>query len=106
MNNLEGQQECCKHPNKYRKTTQVVRPCDEDERGAHSEKNARCGNTRQKKKRAAKPKMERRMQERHDRGWSERGQHDKQGSMEEYDHQLYRRLQMTGQARDEEEEDM
>ena len=24
----------------YRKTTEVVRPCEENERGAHSEKNA------------------------------------------------------------------
>ena len=44
------------------------------------------------------------MQERHDRGGSERGQDNKQGSMEEYHHQLYRRPQMTGQAREEEEE--
>ena len=43
----------------YRKTTEVVRPCEENESGAHSEKNARCGHTREKKKRAAKPKMER-----------------------------------------------
>ena len=42
------------------------------------------------------------MQERHDRGGSERGQDNKQGSMEEYHHQLYRRPQMTGQAREEE----
>ena len=35
---------------------------------------------------------------------SERGQDNKQGSMEEYHHQLYRRPQMTGQAREEEEE--
>ena len=33
-----------------------------------------------------------------------RGQRNKQGSMEEEDHQLYRRPQMTGQARDEEED--
>ena len=46
-----------------------------------SEKNARCGNTREMKKRAAKPKMERRMQERYDTGGSERGQDNKQGSM-------------------------
>ena len=84
------------------KTTEVVRPCEEKVRGAHSEKNARCGNTREKKKRAAKPKMEIRMQERHDRGGSERGQYSKLGSMKEYDHQLYRRPQMTGQAREEE----
>ena len=38
----------------YRKTAEVVRPCEENERGAHSEKNARCGHTREKKKRAAK----------------------------------------------------
>ena len=35
----------------------MVRPCEENERGAHSEKNARCRHTREKKKRAAKPKM-------------------------------------------------
>ena len=69
----------------------------------YSEKNARRGHTMEKKKRAAKPKMERSMQERHDRGGSERGQDNKQGSMEEYHHQLYRRPQMTGQAREGEE---
>ena len=37
------------------------------------------------------------MQERHDRGGYERGQDNKQGSMDEYHHQLYRRPQMTGQ---------
>ena len=42
-----------------KKTSQVVWPRDEDERGAHSEKNARCGHTREKKKRVAKPKVER-----------------------------------------------
>ena len=36
---------------------------------------------------------------------SERRQDNKQGSMEEYDHQLFRRPQMTGQAREEEEEE-
>ena len=36
-----------------------------------------------KKKRVAKPKMERRVQERHDRGGVERGQRNKQGRMEE-----------------------
>ena len=39
--------------------TEVVRPCEENERGAHSENNDRRGHTREKKKRAAKPKMER-----------------------------------------------
>ena len=34
----------------------MVLPCEENERGAHSENNARCGHTREKKKRAAKPK--------------------------------------------------
>ena len=67
----------------YRKTTEVVRPCKENERRAHSEKNVRCEHTGEKKKRTAKPTMERCMQERHDRCGSERGQHDKQGSMEE-----------------------
>ena len=58
MNTLEGQYEWCKRPRKLQKTTEVVRPCEENERGAHSENNARCGHTREKrKKRAAKPKM-------------------------------------------------
>ena len=35
------------------------------------------------------------------RGRTERGQHNKQGSKEEENKQLYRRLQMSGQARDE-----
>ena len=67
MNTLEGHKSGASFQEIYRKTTEVVRPCEENERGAHSEKNARCGNTREKKKRAAKPKMARRMQERHDR---------------------------------------
>ena len=54
----------------YRKTTEVVRPCEENEREAHSEKNVRCGNAGEKKKRTAKPTMEICMQERHDRGGS------------------------------------
>ena len=58
MNTLEGQQEWCKRPRNYRKTTEVVRPCEENERGAHSEKNVRCGHTGEKK-RMAKPAMER-----------------------------------------------
>ena len=42
-----------------RKTTEVVRPCDEDERGGGDcEKNARCGHIWEEKKRAAKPKVE------------------------------------------------
>ena len=48
----------------YRKSTEVVRRCEENERGPRSEKNARWGHTREKKKRAAKPKMERCMLER------------------------------------------
>ena len=43
----------------YRKTTQVVRPCEENERGVPSEKNARCAHTREKKKRAPKPRVKR-----------------------------------------------
>ena len=81
----------------------MERSCEENERGAHSEKNVRCGHTGEKKKRTTKPTMERCMQERHDKSGSERRQHDKQGRMEEYDHQLYRRPQMTGHAREEEE---
>ena len=83
----------------------MVRPCEDNERGAHSEENVRCGHTGEKKKRTATPTMERYMQERHGRGWSERGQHDKQGRIEEQTNQLYRRPQMTGQAREEEEEE-
>ena len=58
MNTLEGQQEWCKRPRKFQKTTEVVRPCEKNERGAHREKNVRCGHTREKKKRAVKPKIE------------------------------------------------
>ena len=47
----------------YRKTTAVVRPCKENERRTHSEKNVRCEHTGEKKKRTAKPTMERCMQE-------------------------------------------
>ena len=43
----------------YRTTTEMVRPCEKNEMGAHSEKNARCGHTKEKKKRAVKPRMER-----------------------------------------------
>ena len=64
-------------------TEDVVRPCEENERGAHIEQNVRCGHTGEKKKRTTKPTMERCMQERHDRGGPERGRHDKQGSMED-----------------------
>ena len=63
----------------YRITTEVVRPCEENERGAHGEQNARCGHTREKKKRAAKHIVERCMQERHDRGGAEREQHNNTG---------------------------
>ena len=59
MNTLDRQQEWGKRPRKLQKTTEVVRPCKENERGAHSEKNVRCGHTGEKKERAAKPKMER-----------------------------------------------
>ena len=52
----------------YRKTTEVVQPCEENERKAHSEKNVRCGHTVNNIKRTAKRTMERCMQERHDRG--------------------------------------
>ena len=47
--------------------------------------------------------MERRIQERHDRGGYERGEDNKLGSIEEYHHQLYWRPQMTGKAREEEQ---
>ena len=55
----------------YRKTTEVVRPCEENERGAHSEKKVRCGHSGKKKKRMAKPTMARCMQVRHDRSVSQ-----------------------------------
>ena len=72
----------------------MVWPCEEKERGAHSERNDRCGHTtssssqlptREKKKRreGGKPKMARCV-------------------MEEEANQIYRRAQMTGHARDEE----
>ena len=37
------------------KTAQVVRPCDEDEKGARSQNNVRCGHIREKKQRSFKP---------------------------------------------------
>ena len=83
MNTSEGQQGWCKRPRKLQKKTEVVRPYEKNERRAHSEKNVRCEHTREKKKRTAKPTMERYMQDIHNRSGSERGQHDKQGSMEE-----------------------
>ena len=49
---------------------------------------SRCGHTREKKKRAAKPKVQSCVYERLDIGGAERGQDNKQGSMEEYDHQF------------------
>ena len=55
MNTLYGQQEWRNRP---RKNDQVVRPCDENERRARREKNARCEHTRENKKRTAKPKVE------------------------------------------------
>ena len=39
----------------YRKQTDVARPCEENDRGAPNEKNARGGHTRVNKKRATKP---------------------------------------------------
>ena len=90
MNTLEGQQEWHKHPRNYRKPTEIVRTCEKNERGAHSEKNARCGHTGGKKNRAAKPKGERCVKDRYDRGGAERGQRNKQDSMEEEANQLYR----------------
>ena len=81
----------------YRKPIEVERSCEENERGAHSDNNARCGHTMEEKKRVTKPKMERCLKERYDRGGTESGQRDKQGSMEKDANQTY----MTGQARDE-----
>ena len=49
MNISEGQQEWLKRPIQLQKTTEVVRPCEENERGAHCEKNDRCGYTRENK---------------------------------------------------------
>ena len=70
MNTLEGQQEWRKRPRKLQKHDS----CDEDERGSHSEKNARCGHPWERKQKEAKSKVGRCMQERHDRGGSDRGQ--------------------------------
>ena len=48
----------------------MVRPCEDNDRGAHSENNVRCGDTGEKKKGKVKPTMERCMQERHGKGGS------------------------------------
>ena len=45
---------------------------DEDDRGAHSEKNARCGHTREKKNKEAKSKMKRCVYEIYDIGGVQR----------------------------------
>ena len=95
-----------------------VRPCEENERGAHGHMMVIVIVRRmldvdiQGKRRRGRPNLRWKdacnLQERHDRGGSERGQHDnhlKQGRMEEEANQLYRRPQMTGQAREEEEEE-
>ena len=58
MNTLEGQQQWCKRSRKLLKITEVVQPRDEDERGARSEKNDRCGHTREKENMAAKLNVE------------------------------------------------
>ena len=55
MNALEGQQDWRKRPRKLQKNDSS----DEDERGAHCEKNARCGHTREKTKKADKPREDR-----------------------------------------------
>ena len=54
-----GQSAVNSAPATFAMMTEVVRPREENERGAYSEKNARCGHTREKKKRVAKPKVER-----------------------------------------------
>ena len=41
------------------KTTEVPRPCQENEQVAHSEMNTRCDHVTEKKKRTAKPKVDR-----------------------------------------------
>ena len=61
--------------------TEVIRPYEENERGAHSEKNADMRIP----------------------GKRRRGRHYKQGDMEEEAKQLYRRPQKTGRASDGEE---
>ena len=48
--------------------------------------------------------MERCLKEMYDTGMVERGKRNKQGRMEKEANQLYRRPQMTGQARDDEED--
>ena len=56
---IRGTTRVMKRPRKLQKNNIVVRLCEENERGAHCQKNARCGNTREKKTRAAKPNVER-----------------------------------------------
>ena len=56
MNTLEGQQEWCKRPRKFQSNDWNGTAMWEEWK---SEKNARCGHTREKKKRVAKPKIER-----------------------------------------------
>ena len=84
----------------------MVRQCEENERGTHSEKNAidvdipgkrRRGRANLRWKDACKRDMP-------CTGCRvKRGQRNKQDKMEKEANQLYRRPQMTGQARDEED---
>ena len=78
----------------------MVRPCGDDERGAYSEKNARCGHTGEKKKRAAKPKVEIFVLERYDRDGGER-QTGQNVGIRSSPHG--RRPRMTGLTMDEED---
>ena len=87
MNTFEGQQEWRKRTRKSQKKTEVVRQCDEYERGEHCEKNDRCGHTR-KRIRGRPTRGWKDACDRHYRGVVEIGQYNKQGSMEEKDHQL------------------
>ena len=82
INTLDGQQEWCKRQKNYRKTTKVVRSFEDNEREAHSERNARwCEHTREKKKGATEPNGGKRDRP-NDKGGADSGQHNKQGSME------------------------
>ena len=78
MNTLEGQQEWCK---RRKKMTEVVRPCEENERAAHSEKNARCGHARENEKGQPNLRWNEACKTYYERERVERGQCNKQDIM-------------------------
>ena len=83
----------------------MVRPCDEDEGGAHSEKKARCGHTMEKKKRGQNLKWKDACKRytTKEAGLKENNTTKRVAWRNKFiSYRVYWRSQMTGQGRDEE----